>query len=37
MSKETEKMFSKMHKYMEQFDFDNEEQMKKNAKFYTKI
>ena len=29
MSKETEKMFSKMHKYMEQFDFDNEEQMKK--------
>ena len=29
MSKETEKIFSQMHKYLEQFDFDNEEQMEK--------
>ena len=32
MSKETEKIFSQMHKYMEQFDFDNEEQMEKEMK-----
>ena len=29
MSKETEKIFLKMHEYMEQFDFENEEQMEK--------
>ena len=32
MSKETEKIFSQMHKYLEQFDFDNEEQMEKEMK-----
>lgn len=38
MSKETEKIFLKMHEYMEQFDFDNEEQMKKEMqKFIQKL
>ena len=32
MSKETEKIFSQMNKYMEQFNFDNEEQMEKEMK-----
>ncbi len=32
MSKETEKIFLQMHKYLEQFDFDNEEQMEKEMK-----
>lgn len=32
MSKETEKIFLQMHKYMEQFDFENEEQMEKEMK-----
>lgn len=32
MSKETEKIFLKMHEYMEQFDFENEEQMEKEMK-----
>ena len=38
MSKETEKIFLKMHEYMEQFDFDNEEQMEKEMqKFIQKL
>lgn len=32
MSKETEKIFSQMNKYMEQFNFDSEEQMEKEMK-----
>ena len=32
MSKETEKIFSQLNKYMEQFNFDNEEQMEKEVK-----
>ena len=34
MSKETEKIFSQMHKHMEQFDFENEEQMEKEMKSF---
>lgn len=38
MSKETEKIFLKMHEYMEQFDFENEEQMEKEMqKFIQKL
>jgi len=36
MSKETEKIFSQMHKYMEQFHFDNEEEMEKEMKNFNK-
>lgn len=32
MSRESEKIFSEMHKYLEQFDFENEEQMEKEMK-----
>ena len=35
MSKETEKIFSQMNKYMEQFNFDSEEQMEKEMKNIT--
>ena len=34
MSKETEKIFSQMNKYMEQFNFYSEEQMEKEMKNY---
>lgn len=36
MSKETEKIFLQMHKYMEQFDFENEEQMQKEMNNFIK-
>lgn len=32
MNRETEKIFLQMHKYMEQFDFENEEQMQEEMK-----